>query len=91
MKKPLVPTLLAAMLLSSSTAAWSCPYCRPLVKAGVYAQNFTSNLLVLLLPIAVLAVIGVGIYYFADRIFAFGPTSIKEPQIKAAQSEGDVG
>jgi len=32
------------------------------VNSGVYSQNFTGTLLVMLLPIIVLALVGVGIY-----------------------------
>jgi len=74
MKKTVVPVLAATALFLSSGAAWACTSCRPLVKAGVYDQNFSGNLLLMVLPRAVLAFIGAGLYFFADRLFASTPT-----------------
>lgn len=82
MNRIMVFGLAATALLSSS--AWACPWCRTLVKAGVYNQDFAGNLLLMVLPILVLAFIATGIYFFADRLFA--PTPIKEPQTPAAPS-----
>jgi len=70
MSKTVVPALAATALFLSSGAAWACTSCRPLVKAGVYDQNFFGNLLLMVLPLAVLAFIGAGLYFFADRLFA---------------------
>jgi hypothetical protein len=59
------------LLLLTGPAVWSCPTCRPLVKAGVYESHFTSNLLLLLVPLAVLGVVVAGFHLFGDRLFGF--------------------
>lgn len=55
--------LLGGSLFLNSTPAWACPYCRLFTNNGVYNQEFSANLLVLLLPLAVLLAIGIGLYY----------------------------
>lgn len=67
--KNIAAGLATSVFLFSSTAAWACPQCRPLVKSGVYNQDFAANLFVLLLPLAVLCAIGVAIH-FSDSIMA---------------------
>ncbi len=65
--KRLITRLVGLLLfLSAAPTAWACPECRAQVNSGVYSQNFTGTLLVMLLPIIVLALIGVGIYYADD-------------------------
>jgi len=54
------------LFLSVAPSVWACSECRIQVNSGVYSQNFTGTLLVMLLPIIVLALIGVGIYYADD-------------------------
>lgn len=61
--------LVATALLLSGASLQACPSCRPLVKSGVYNADFGSNLLVLLLPLAVLSAVGAGLY-FSDAIAA---------------------
>ncbi len=50
-------------LLSCSRTVWGCPECVALVKSGIYNQNSVGNLIVLLLPVAVLIAISLGIYF----------------------------
>jgi hypothetical protein len=57
----------ALMLFFHSTPVWACPECRVQVQSGFYNKDFNDNLFILLLPIIVLLLIGVGIY-FADSI-----------------------
>ena len=64
MKRISVGLVLAAFLFGSG-AAWACPQCRPLVKAGVYNQGFAGTLVLLLLPVGVLVLIGAGLYFAA--------------------------
>ncbi len=65
--KRFIPRLAGLLLfLSAAPSVWACPECRVQVNSGVYSQNFTGTLLVMLLPIIVLALIGVGIYYADD-------------------------
>lgn len=65
--KRLIPRLAELLLfLSVAPSVWACPECRAQVNSGVYSQNFSGTLLVMLLPIIVLALVGVGIYYADD-------------------------
>jgi hypothetical protein len=57
--------LVLSALLFGSGATWACPQCRPLVKAGVYNQDFAGTLFLLLLPVGVLLLIGAGLYFAA--------------------------
>jgi hypothetical protein len=72
---------LALSAIFFSTSAWACPSCRPAVESGVYNQNFVANLLLLLLPLAVLGAIGIGIH-FSDAIIA---------QFRLARTKKDKG
>ena len=51
----------------NSTTLQACSQCRPGVESGVYNREFAANLSVLLLPVAVLFVIGIAIH-FSDAI-----------------------
>ena len=53
----------ASIIVMKSTALLACPQCRPSVEAGVYNQQFTANLFVLVLPVAVLFAMGAGLHY----------------------------
>ena len=55
------------VLLGGAAEAEACSKCRPLVLAGVYNHEFAANLLALMLPIAVLFLVGIGIH-FSDGI-----------------------
>jgi hypothetical protein len=59
--------LVTSTLALNSTALLACPQCRPTVASGVYNREFAANLSVLLLPIAVLFVVGIAIH-FSDAI-----------------------
>lgn len=55
------------MLLSSllvAPAAWGCPWCRPRVRAGIYTPAYSANVLLVLLPVAVLLAVGVAVFYW---------------------------
>lgn len=74
MQKPLylkhiVAGVCALTLFANGTALWACTRCRPQVESGVYNGDFIATLFVLLLPLAVLLVIGLGLY-FSDAILA---------------------
>jgi hypothetical protein len=75
MKNLLVGLLTWALSLVSS-AAWACRVCRPRVQATIYTPEYTGNLLLLLLPVAILLVAGVGLYFATDikRYFLTPPT-----------------
>ena len=67
MKRLLLKLLGLLLLLSAApSVVWACPECRAEVNSGVYGQSFTGTLLVMLLPLIVLALICVGIYYADD-------------------------
>jgi len=50
--------------LLAAPAAWACPWCRPRVQAGIYTPAYTTNVLLVLLPVAVLLVLGVTLFYW---------------------------
>lgn len=62
-------SLIPSILWFDNATVLACPQCRPLVKSGVYNQDFGANLFVLLLPLAVLFAIGIATY-FVDAITA---------------------
>lgn len=55
-------TLLCSLWAGS--AAWACPWCRPRVQAGIYTPAYTTNVLLVLLPVAVLLALGVALFYW---------------------------
>ncbi|WP_046244158.1 hypothetical protein [Hymenobacter terrenus] len=54
------------LLLLTSPAAWACTVCRPRVQAGIHNDAYTANLLLILLPVAVLLLAGLGLFFAAD-------------------------
>ncbi|QIL77036.1 hypothetical protein [Hymenobacter sp. HDW8] len=65
--KNLLAGLLTWALWLVHSAAWACRTCRPRVQATIHTPEYTGNLLLLLLPIGILLVGGIGLY-FADAI-----------------------
>ncbi len=59
--------LVASTFALNSTALLACTQCRLGVESGVYNREFAANLSALLLPVAVLFVIGIAIH-FSDAI-----------------------
>ena len=55
-------TLLCSLWAGSAT--WACPWCRPRVQAGIYTPAYTTNVLLVLLPVAVLLAGGVALFYW---------------------------
>ncbi|MVN78648.1 hypothetical protein GO988_20130 [Hymenobacter sp. HMF4947] len=47
--------------------AGACPWCRPRVQAGIYNAAYPTYMVLVLLPVAVLLVLGVGLFYW-DKI-----------------------
>ena len=47
-------------------AAWGCAVCRPRVEAGIHNGAYTANLLLVLLPVALLLLGGLGLFFAAD-------------------------
>lgn len=73
--KNLLVGLLTLLLWLTTSMAWACRVCRPRVQATIHTPEYTGNLLVLLLPIALLLVGGVGLYFAAElkRYFLASP------------------
>jgi len=67
----LILYLLSCLLPSLATA---CPWCRPRVQAGIYTPAYSANLLLVLLPVAVLLALGVGVFYWDKFRLYFAPT-----------------
>ena len=51
------------LLVSFNLTTLACAECRARVKNGIFDQSFWSNLAVVLLPIVVIAAIGIGLYF----------------------------
>ena len=64
-------TLLSSLL--AAPAAWACSWCRPKVRAGIYTPAYSANVLLVLLPVAVLLAVGVVVFYW-DKLRAATPT-----------------
>ncbi len=65
-------TLLGSLWLAP--AAWACPWCRPRVRAGIYTPAYTANVLLVLLPVAVLLALGLALFYWDKLRPYFAPT-----------------
>ncbi|GGG51766.1 hypothetical protein [Hymenobacter glacieicola] len=63
MMKLVVATWLTSLLLLTGPDAWACRVCRPRVQAGIHTADYTANLLLLLLPVAVVLLVGVGVFF----------------------------
>lgn len=62
MKNLLIGLLIGALWLASPTA-WACRVCRPRVQATIHTPDYAGTLAVLLLPIGLLLVGGLGLYF----------------------------
>lgn len=58
--------LTGGLLLLTGPAAWACRVCRPKVEAGIHTPAYSANLLLVLLPVALLVAVGVGLFYSAQ-------------------------
>jgi hypothetical protein len=59
------------LLLSFDLTASACAECRARVNDGIFDHSFWANLIVVLLPIVVIAAVGIAIYFtheIGDRI-----------------------
>jgi hypothetical protein len=68
-------TLLVSLWLAP--AAWACPWCRPRVRAGIYTPAYTANVLLVLLPVALLLALGLALFYWDKLRPYFSPTYAK--------------
>lgn len=66
-KKPAVPpwcaALLTGVLLTLAVPGWACRVCRPRVQAAIHAPDYSQNILLVLLPVALLLLLGVGLFF----------------------------
>ena len=53
----------AGLLLLTARAAEACAVCRPRVQAGIHDDAYAANLLLVLLPVALLLLGGVGLFF----------------------------
>ena len=68
------PLLFLLLLLLTSSAIWACTVCRPRVQAGIHNEAYAANLLLVLLPVALLLLGGVGVFFAADIRHRFLPS-----------------
>lgn len=52
----------------------ACPWCRPRVQAGIYTPAYSANLVLVLLPVALLLALGVGLFYWDKLRLYFSST-----------------
>ncbi|UOQ66954.1 hypothetical protein [Hymenobacter volaticus] len=65
---PRLAAVLASWLLCwLTTPALACRVCRPRVQATIHAPDYGHNLLLILLPVGLLLLLGVGMF-FADTL-----------------------
>ena len=71
----------AALLLAFSSApAWACFDCRKAVETQVYGPDFTLNLLALLLPLGILAMLGAAACYWDTLVGKFRKQNLNKNQ-----------
>ncbi|MBG8554163.1 hypothetical protein [Hymenobacter guriensis] len=58
--------LTGGLLLLLPPVAQACRVCRPRVQATIHGPDYTQHLAVLLLPVAVLVLVGLGVFFAAD-------------------------
>jgi len=61
--KKLMKGLLILLWLFAGSSVWACPGCRGQVKASIYRPDYPFNLLMLLLPVIILLLTGLSLYY----------------------------
>ncbi|SHL17071.1 hypothetical protein [Hymenobacter psychrotolerans] len=58
--------ILFCWLCLNAPQAWACQVCRPRVQAAIHAPGYTANLGLLLLPVGVLLLVGLGVFFASD-------------------------
>lgn len=48
-------------------ATWACPRCAPLVQDGVFNADFLANLLLLMMPLALIGLIALVVHHWDAR------------------------
>ncbi|MFD2718055.1 hypothetical protein ACFST9_04970 [Hymenobacter monticola] len=62
---------LLSLLLLAGSAARACAVCRPKVQAGIYNAAYSANLLLVLLPVALLLALGLALFFAKSIRFPF--------------------
>ena len=62
----LLRAIFVALLWLLGAAAEACAVCRPRVQAGIHNGAYSANLLLVLLPVALLLLGGLGLFFAAD-------------------------
>jgi len=67
--KKLVSALLVALFSLSAAlpTALACAWCRPRVEAGIHDAAYGQRLLLVLLPVALVLLLGVGLFFWDKR------------------------
>jgi len=63
MRKKVFTACLICLLLLGHGASWACRVCRPKVQAQIHTAEYSANLVVLLLPVGILLVLGLGLFF----------------------------
>jgi hypothetical protein len=53
-------------LIASGEKVFGCPECRLRVRGEIFGQNFLPTLSLVLLPVVVILVIGIGLFYAGE-------------------------
>ncbi len=56
-------SVLTSLLFLSNAPLGACPRCRPLVQAAIHNADFLGNVVVMLLPVALLLLIGAALFF----------------------------
>jgi len=59
--------LVLGLLLLAGPAARACTVCRPKVEAGIHNAAYSANLLLVLLPVALVLALGLAVF-FVDSV-----------------------
>lgn len=53
----------AGLLALAPLPTWACRVCRPRVQATIHAPDYTQNILLVLLPVALVLLLGIGLFF----------------------------
>lgn len=61
--QPLRLALLIGLLATLAGPAWACQVCRPRVQAAIHAPDYPQNIALVLLPVGVVLLLGLGLFF----------------------------
>jgi len=67
--------LLIGLLTGLVAPAWACRVCRPRVQAAIHAPDYTQNIALVLLPVGVLLLLGLGLFFASSFTRRFTSSS----------------